>query len=103
MSVEFFGYSPSAKAYVPAESESAISFHNSGAGVISEALDLAEFSDDGQVWHGGSCTPAEFEARIMRHSDGHPDEYVAVRLIVLAQLIRDVRCNLPADAIIAWC
>lgn len=96
MGVEFSGYSKSAKAFYPAETASAIHCHNAGAGKIGRALDL----DD--VWNGGTMRLAEFERRIFQNADGHPDPYVAEWLLVLAQLVRDVRRNLPRDAVITW-
>ena len=98
MGVQFSGYSKSAKAFYPAETESAAEFHchNQGAGKIGRALGL----DD--MWNGGTMSVSAFESRIFRNADGHSDPYVAEWLLVLAQLCRDVKRNLPRDAVITW-
>lgn len=96
MSVEFSAHSRIAGQFLPSDMDERINMNGASAGRVAGALGIDE------VWNGGSESLDEFERRIFRNADGHPDEYVAMRLLQLAALVRDARRKLPSDARITW-
>ena len=64
--------------------ELSVNMHGGNAARVMAALGL-----QGDALWGGSLPAQQFLTMVLRHADGHPDPYIAGRLLELAELARE--------------